>query len=119
MTPDLVELTRVTKKYVSGQQTVLYADPSASLSCMQQAVPKFFATPHGRRETMSYHRGGLVVSCTDVHCSDAPKRRRSVFMYVYDEEDDVWMMWYVDDVDSIRQGKRLIDEALETGVLPA
>lgn len=88
---DLDSLTKVTKTYSSGDTTVLYIG----------------------RECKS----GMIVSCTDNHCSDAPIRRRAVWLLAWSVTDSCWFIWHVSSVSSIYSGKRLIDNILETGVL--
>lgn len=116
--PDLENMVKLAKTYENGNVTVLYAAGRATRDAIDSVTPKFFKNRHGQRESVSFHRSGFVMSCTDVHCSNAPVRRRSVFLLVWGVNDECWMTWHVGSVSSIDQGKRLIDRILKTGVLP-
>jgi hypothetical protein len=118
---DTSNMVRVVKDYGNGNKTVLFVAAYCNEGVIRN-IPgsKFLDTPHGQRETMSFHKGGVVVSSTDVHCSNAPVRRRSVFLCVWIEADETWDMWCVESyTGDIRYGKRLIDRILETGEIPA
>lgn len=116
--PDLEKMVKLTKTYDNGNVTVLYAAGRATRYTIDSVTPKFFKNPHGQRESVSFHRSGLIMSCTDVHCSNAPVRRRSAFLLVWGENDKCWMTWHIGSVSSIAQGERLIDKILESGILP-
>jgi len=116
--PDLEKMVKLTKTYDNGNVTVLYAASRATRNAIDAVTPKFFKNKHGQRESVSFHRSGFIISCTDVHCSNAPVRRRSAFLLVWGENDKCWMTWHVGSVSSIDQGKRLIERILETGILP-
>lgn len=116
--PDLEKMVKLTKTYENGNVTVLYAASRATRDAIDSVTPKFFKNRHGQRESVSFHRSGLIMSCTDVHCSNAPVRRRSAFLLVWGENYKCWMTWSIGSVSSIDQGKRLIDRILKTGVLP-
>jgi hypothetical protein len=116
--PDLDKMVKLTKTYkVSGEVTTLYAAGRATLNAIDSVEPLFFKTPHGKRETVSNHRSGFIVSSTDT-VARLPVRRRAAYLLVYGENDQRWMTWRVGMVSSIAQGKRLIDKILETGILP-
>jgi|TARA_Y100000034_G_scaffold116048_1_gene153872 hypothetical protein len=119
-TVDTANMVRLSKTYESnGHEVVLFASTRCSEHLVNVATPLFFAQPHGQRESVSCHRSGMVVSSTDIHCCNAPVRRRAVFLLVWDKNDGgSWETWHVGSCDSIRQGKRLIDRILETGELP-
>lgn len=110
-------LKKITKDYGNGNVTTLEIGPSATYYNVNQVEPKFFATPHGSRESVTWHRVGFIVSATDnvVH---PPVRRRHVFLWVHCPDENRWMTWSLRSVGSIREGERLIDEIMETGVIP-
>lgn len=112
---DTANMTKIVKDF-GNHSTNLFA----AAYCHEGVIRnirggKFLDTPHGKRETMSFHKCGVIVSGTDVHCVGAPVRRRSVFLLVWIEADKTWDMWHVDSCNSIRQGKAMIDRILETG----
>lgn len=116
--PNLEKMVKLTKTYDSGTVTVLYAAQRATLFAVDAVAPLFFKTPHGKRESVTWYKSGFIVSGTDVHCHNAPIRRRQAFLLVWGENDKVWMTWSIGSVSSIDQGKRLIDNVLKTGILP-
>lgn len=116
--PDLEKMVKLTKVYDNGHVTTLYAASRATYYAVDAVEPKFFKNSHGQRESVSFHQSGFIVSGTDVHCHNAPVRRRSAFMLVWCEDDKRWMTWSIGSVSSVAQGKRVIDYILKTGVLP-
>lgn len=115
---DIDNMVKLIKTYDDGQTVTLHAAAYASHDVVIAAEPTFFKTPHGKRESESYHLSGFIMSGTDVYCVGAPVRRRTAYMVVWDDGEKRWMTWCLGSVNSITQGKRLIDHTLATGVLP-
>ena len=116
--PDLEKMVELTKTYENGQVTTLYAGAGgASRRSVDAVEPLFFKNPHGKRESVSWHQSGFIVSGTDI-VSRPSVRRRALFMLVWSPNDKHWMTWSVGKVSSVAQGKRLIDNILRTGILP-
>jgi len=116
---DIANMVRLSKTYVSnGDLIEFYAAQYASECGIKIAEPRFFSVKHGKRESISYYKSGFIVSGTDVYCHNAPIRRRTAYMLVWDEDTKRWMTWHLENVSSINQGKRLIDRTLATGILP-
>ena len=67
----------------SGSTLIL--DEDASLANMQDAEPKFFARPHGKRETFDVYRGQLIVRNTVQFGNAKPERRTVVYLFVEDK----------------------------------
>ena len=93
----------------------------ASFSDIERACSKFFTNPLGKRESYSVHRGFLIVRGTDVHCSNAPVRRTSVFLFLpegYGDESarpDLFCVSACASLNNISQAKRYIDALLAHG----
>lgn len=115
---DVNNMVKLTKHYDSDVDVVLYAASYASKDGLDATEPLFQRFPHGKRESITFHRSGLIVSHTDVHCHNQPVRRRGAYMFVYCPLEANWMTWSIGSVTSIAQGKRLIDHILKTGILP-
>lgn len=118
-TLNLDELPKVTKTYDNGEAVVFRAAPYADTHQVDLAEPLFLKNPSGKREAISYHKSGFVVSTTDTAASNGPVRRRSVWMLLYIVDDKKWATWRVESCSTISEGKRMIDEILRTGKLPA
>lgn len=114
---DLAKLTRVKETYGNGTSVELLTGRTATRDFIDEIEPSFFRTPHGSRETVSWHGPGFIVSSTDRHCGGKPIRRRSVFLVVFSESDERWMTWSLGSVDSVRVGQRVIDRVMKTGII--
>lgn len=89
---------------------------------MRCRCPKFFQTPHGKRETYTIHRGQLIVRNTVQFTGCKPERRTVVYLYVIESLDDklhgtpdTLCVSSQENVNSIAQAKRLIDRLLDNG----
>jgi hypothetical protein len=93
---------------------------TSRLADMENTNSRFFATPHGKREHFSMHRGQLIVRCT-AKFSHGSERRTSVFLFVVGGDDGAAGYPYLfcvssgNEVRSIRQAQRLIDRILDEG----
>lgn len=57
--------------------SIITVDDSATLSQIREAVPNFFRTPFGKRETFTMYRGQIIVRNTQTF-SDGSKRRMTI-----------------------------------------
>lgn len=115
---DIENMTKVTKTYDNGNTVELYAAAYCNECTIKNArCEKFFNHGGRSRPSYSYHRSGVVTGNTDNFCCDAPVRRRSAYLFVWSESDKSWDLWCLGSVNSIAQGKRLIDRVLDTGKL--
>lgn len=101
-------------------------DDESSLDQMQEQEPKFFATPHGKRETYSVYRGCLIVRNTPRFTMDRhrkPERKTAVYLFYpladvpKDGVDNYAGLTNLagSDPKTVTQAKRLIDRVLDNG----
>lgn len=99
-------------------------DERHGLAAMRRTQTQFFANHHGRRETFTAYRGGLIVRHTidelvgsNRYGPRRPRRRTAVYLYTDDLEGRACLFCVstFHDVDSIAQGKALIDRILASG----
>ena len=102
-------------------------DDQSSLDQMQTQEPKFFETPHGKRETYSVYRGCLIVRNTPRFTMDRyrkPVRQTAVYLFYPVEAlkegdpDNYAGLTNLagSTVTTVTQAKRLIDRVLDNGL---
>ena len=107
----------VHKLHNPGTDSTLYIDERTGESEINRAEPHFFRTPHGKRETYHYHRGQLIVRNTVTFTGCKPQRRTTLYLFVYDPEEDHWFTLCTgSDWSGIKAAERAIDRMIESGV---
>lgn len=97
-----------------GTGDVFKVSEGTSLSQMQNKMPMFFKTPHGKRETYSVYRGQLIVRKT-VQFTHSPPERKTVVYIVYIDDNGDLDTFHIGESANVRQAKKLIDKVLESG----
>lgn len=86
---------------------------------MQQACPRFFKNPNGKRETHTVYRGCLIVRYT-VRFSHGSERKTAAYLFLPNGHEDggrpdLFCVSVCTDLRSIAGAKRYIDRLLEHG----
>lgn len=92
-------------------------DTGLSLMRVASECPKFFDTPHGKRETYSMHQGFMIVRNTVTFTGCRPQRRTVIYMVTRDMFEgrpkyDTLCVQTGSSM-SIRQAERFIDKVIK------
>jgi hypothetical protein len=95
-------------------------DTEVSEFDMRAACPKFFAFPHGRRETYTAYRGCLIVRHTVTFTGQGPQRLTVTYLFGRWPRQTQSDMFHADPdyperLTSIAQAKRHLDAILDNG----
>ena len=85
----------------------------ASISEMENNCPVFFRNKHGKRETYTTYKGGLIVRNTDSYTG---KRNTTIYLYgKYVDDTNKFTTNHIGSASGIPQAKRIIDKIISTG----
>jgi len=84
-------------------------DDGITESEIRNAIPNFFKTKFGKRETFTFYRGFVICRHTVQFTGEKPKRRTVVYVYVPEFKDTLCV---TSELGSIRQAKAYIDVIL-------
>jgi len=90
-------------------------DEHATESEMRSQCPTFFRTPHGKRETMTFYRGFIIIRNTRTYSDRSTERCTQLYIYLRNPNGGGADTLHVNDPGrSVKSAKRVVDRILAT-----